>query len=209
VLNALRARGCRILPKHDQLGREARRATCPSHDDKNPSLVVTADGPNVLVKCFGGCPTSRVVAALGLNLSALFTGPRQSKGRRHTFVRPAPPPKLSPEERLARKRTLTAERTRRWRVKRQTVQSVTHQNIRSVTCDAGDACDAPNVLVLGTSHVELVPVRTSDESVPGEATTEEELSVEEITLSIVREICFEVEVRRTGDPDGGNSDRAA
>jgi hypothetical protein len=75
VLSALRARSCRILPKHDARGREARRATCPAHDDHNPSLVVTMDGSKVLLHCFGGCSVVRIVAALGLKLADLFSGP--------------------------------------------------------------------------------------------------------------------------------------
>jgi hypothetical protein len=145
VVAALRGRGCRILPKHDARGRESKRVTCPAHDDRNPSLVVTADGPNVLLHCFGGCPTARVVAALGLKLADLFSAPQQSHAPRHRtpVAKPPAPPTLSAEERLARKRRLTADRTRRWRERRVAEQSVTHQNIRSVTCDAGDACDAP------------------------------------------------------------------
>jgi hypothetical protein len=156
VLSALRARGCRILPKRDSRGREAKRATCPAHDDRNPSLVVTADGPNALLHCFGGCPTARVVAALSLKLADLFSEPPQAqvpRRRRPRVVAPTAAPRLSPEERLARKRALTAVRTRRWRERQQTVEPVTHQNIRSVTVTHVTLGDAPNVLPV-TSHDE-------------------------------------------------------
>ncbi len=48
-------------------------ARCPAHDDKRPSLSVreTSDGV-VLLKCWSGCSTAEVVAAVGLDLAALF-----------------------------------------------------------------------------------------------------------------------------------------
>lgn len=160
VLDALRAHGCRILPKHDTLGREASRATCPAHDDRNPSLVVTSDGPNALLYCFGGCPTARIVAALGMKLADLFSGTKQPRASRHrrTPAKPAVAPSLSAEERLARRRKLTAARTRRWRelarrrASRRAGDAPEHTERHR---DAGDAGDAPNVL--GTSHEVSVP----------------------------------------------------
>jgi putative DNA primase/helicase len=46
---------------------------CPGHDDRTPSLSVHkgANG-RVLLKCHGGCPTEKVVAALGLTMADLF-----------------------------------------------------------------------------------------------------------------------------------------
>lgn len=48
-------------------------ACCPAHEDAHPSLAVreTADG-TVLVKCFSGCSSADVVAAVGLELGDLF-----------------------------------------------------------------------------------------------------------------------------------------
>jgi hypothetical protein len=48
-------------------------ARCPGHEDRRPSLSVTegADG-KVLLKCFAGCPTARVVSRLGLTMRDLF-----------------------------------------------------------------------------------------------------------------------------------------
>jgi phage/plasmid primase-like uncharacterized protein len=54
-------------------GRKAGRgwsACCPAHDDRNPSLSIrdSASG-GVLVKCFAGCPTNKIIShlkALGL-----------------------------------------------------------------------------------------------------------------------------------------------
>lgn len=52
-------------------------ATCPSHDDRSPSLSVTyraGDPGRVLVHCHAGCQSPDVVAALGLELRDLFDG---------------------------------------------------------------------------------------------------------------------------------------
>ena len=48
-------------------------ARCPGHDDNSPSLSVreTPDGA-VLLHCFCGCETTDVVAAMGLEMTALF-----------------------------------------------------------------------------------------------------------------------------------------
>lgn len=211
VLEALRARGCRILPKRDARGRESKRATCPAHEDSNPSLVVTADGPNALVHCFGGCPTARVVTALGLKLADLFSGPpdaRVPRRRRTRAAKPAAAPKLSPEERLARKRVLTAARTRRWRERRHAVEPVTHltrQNIRSVTCDAVTLGDAPNVLPV-TSHVESISVSSDLGLLPINA--EEGPRVLEISMSLDRWLSFDLEIHQGGDHDGDDDDDA-
>ncbi|MDQ3418244.1 MAG: toprim domain-containing protein [Acidobacteriota bacterium] len=77
LVSALRSHGCRILPKRDSQGRDAVRATCPAHHDRNPSLVVTRDGETALVKDFGGCSTTKVVGALSLTMADLFSGPRR------------------------------------------------------------------------------------------------------------------------------------
>ena len=46
---------------------------CPVHDDRKPSLSVReeADG-KVLVHCFNGCDTNKIMAAVGLTMSDLF-----------------------------------------------------------------------------------------------------------------------------------------
>lgn len=48
------------------------KALCPAHDDRNPSLSIKADDDKLLLKCFAGCSTEEVVAALGLELRDLF-----------------------------------------------------------------------------------------------------------------------------------------
>lgn len=57
--------------KENGLGRWL--ACCPAHQDRSPSLAVreTSDG-TILMKCFAGCPTGGVLAAIGLELKDLF-----------------------------------------------------------------------------------------------------------------------------------------
>jgi hypothetical protein len=49
-------------------------AQCPAHDDGRPSLHLTHDTARgrVLVKCFAGCDTRDVLAAVGLSLRDLY-----------------------------------------------------------------------------------------------------------------------------------------
>jgi 5S rRNA maturation endonuclease (ribonuclease M5) len=49
------------------------QAKCPAHEDHTPSLSISEghDG-RILLKCFAGCPTESIVAALGLELRDLF-----------------------------------------------------------------------------------------------------------------------------------------
>lgn len=55
---------------------------CPGHPDKSPSLAVKegSDG-SILLKCHAGCPTERILAAMGLDASALFE-PKDSAPKR-------------------------------------------------------------------------------------------------------------------------------
>jgi hypothetical protein len=79
VMDALRARSGRIVRRHDVSGRESYRCLCPAHADTKPSLVVTREGPTVLLYCFGGCTPkgpAKVLDELGLKAAALFGGPR-------------------------------------------------------------------------------------------------------------------------------------
>jgi hypothetical protein len=58
-------------------------ARCPSHEDRSPSLSVRelADG-RVLVHCFAGCDAGAIMAAVGLELDALFPPRPSDDGRR-------------------------------------------------------------------------------------------------------------------------------
>ena len=52
---------------------EGYQAHCPAHDDHEPSLSVTeGEDGRALLKCFAGCRTSDVVAALDLEMKDLF-----------------------------------------------------------------------------------------------------------------------------------------
>jgi putative DNA primase/helicase len=72
VLSALESLDCRVQRR----GHDSARCTCPSHRDTRPSLVVTRKNDRVLMKCFAGCRLGDIVAALGLRVSDLFSGPR-------------------------------------------------------------------------------------------------------------------------------------
>ena len=64
------------------------RARCPAHDDKNPSLdAKIGDKDCVILKCFGGCTTDAVVAALGWEMRDLFaaTSSRRAPGSLQTY----------------------------------------------------------------------------------------------------------------------------
>ncbi|MGI8445960.1 MAG: DUF3631 domain-containing protein [Streptosporangiaceae bacterium] len=50
-------------------------ATCPAHEDRNPSLSVTGIEGQALVYCHAGCQTVDVLAALGLTMTDLFDSP--------------------------------------------------------------------------------------------------------------------------------------
>lgn len=49
------------------------KARCPAHDDRNPSLSITAgDDGTALVRCWAGCETESICTAVGLSLADLF-----------------------------------------------------------------------------------------------------------------------------------------
>jgi hypothetical protein len=56
-------------------------ACCPAHEDKSPSLSVLEfpDG-GVTFTCFAGCSKPEIVAALGMDMAALYP-PRAKSGR--------------------------------------------------------------------------------------------------------------------------------
>lgn len=62
-------------------------ACCPAHPDRSPSLAVreTPDA-TILVKCFAGCDTADVLAAVGLDLKDLF--PRRDNDTYRASKRP-------------------------------------------------------------------------------------------------------------------------
>jgi len=65
----------RIVSKFNivrKLKNEEWQATCPCHDDNNPSLFLTAINDRMLIKCFSGCLPEDICEAVGLSLSDLF-----------------------------------------------------------------------------------------------------------------------------------------
>ena len=58
------------------------QAFCPAHNDRKPSLKVDeGEGGKVLVKCFAGCRTEDIVAAIGLNMSNLYPEPERKRNQ--------------------------------------------------------------------------------------------------------------------------------
>jgi replicative DNA helicase len=58
-------------------------AKCPAHDDKKNSLKISCgDDGRILVKCFAGCDTAAVVAAVGLTLADMMP-PKDNRPRNH------------------------------------------------------------------------------------------------------------------------------
>lgn len=69
------------------------QARCPAHDDSSASLSVKqGDDARVLLNCFAGCPSSEIVAALGLEMRDLFVpslpGARRPPTKRRSRKRP-------------------------------------------------------------------------------------------------------------------------
>lgn len=47
---------------------------CPAHEDRSPSLSITLKEDRILLYCFAGCETERVLDSLGLEWGDLFLG---------------------------------------------------------------------------------------------------------------------------------------
>jgi twinkle protein len=71
------------------------KARCPAHEDDDPSLSIGEGGDGrILLRCFAGCRTEDIVAAMGLTMADLFRdgGNGRWGGRRQkTYRRPALP----------------------------------------------------------------------------------------------------------------------
>ena len=70
-------------------GADSWMARCPAHDDKNPSMSVSAKGGKILVHCHAGCSADAIVEAMGLNMGDLFADGGQqaynSKGGQQAY----------------------------------------------------------------------------------------------------------------------------
>lgn len=60
---------------------------CPSHNDRRPSLSITQGERGVLLKCWAGCRTEDVIAAISLPMSALFSDAQLSPNTRAKAIR--------------------------------------------------------------------------------------------------------------------------
>ncbi|MFZ5702694.1 MAG: hypothetical protein ACOY4P_15220 [Pseudomonadota bacterium] len=72
-------------------------ARCPAHPDRSPSLSIAEGERGILLHCHAGCDTDAVCAALGLTLTDLCAGERQTSGTRRQHT----PRRLTPREWLA------------------------------------------------------------------------------------------------------------
>lgn len=60
------------LDKVQRIGEGRYKAICPAHDDRSPSLAIKDDGGRLLLHCFGGCETSDVLGAIGLDFADIM-----------------------------------------------------------------------------------------------------------------------------------------
>ncbi len=75
-------------------------ARCPAHDDRNPSLnIAEAASGTVLIKCFAGCATADVLAAVGLSFRDISPDRPWPKRRRSAGPTPMPVPEEVREDR--------------------------------------------------------------------------------------------------------------
>lgn len=92
VLAALEAVGCAARQSGSKF-----MARCPAHDDHMPSLSVSEGRDGVLLKCWAGCETERVLEALGLTWRDLFNDDHHgSQAWPRAPKSPTPPPNRPP-----------------------------------------------------------------------------------------------------------------
>ena len=60
------------LDKVQRIGNDRYKAICPAHDDRSPSLAIKEDEGRLLLHCFGGCETSVVLGAIGLDFTDIM-----------------------------------------------------------------------------------------------------------------------------------------
>lgn len=67
----------KIISRLDEVSQKGEqfKASCPAHDDSNPSLSIKQIDDRILLKCWAGCSAVDVVHAIGLELSDLFDEP--------------------------------------------------------------------------------------------------------------------------------------
>ena len=68
-----------LLEKVKPAGKDRWMALCPAHNDRTPSLSVTALPDKILVSCQAGCHINAVLAALKVEMSDLFFESHKAK----------------------------------------------------------------------------------------------------------------------------------
>jgi hypothetical protein len=68
-------------------------ASCPSHADRSPSLIITQIDDRILLHCFAGCSCLDVLSAVGLQYEDLFPDKV-----RNPYEKQKPPPRFSKAE---------------------------------------------------------------------------------------------------------------
>ena len=74
------------------------RARCLVHESRGPTLAVSQGRAGAVVKCFAGCETTDILAALGLHWDDLYDEPRETPLRQWK----APPRPPTPAEQAGR-----------------------------------------------------------------------------------------------------------
>lgn len=71
----------RILSKFDNVKKTTTgwQASCPAHDDNNPSLSISINDNKILLHCFADCETADVLAAAGLEWADLHLDDQRPK----------------------------------------------------------------------------------------------------------------------------------
>src|SRR5262245_6112210 len=65
-------------------------AICPAHADRSPSLSIREAHTRILLHCFAGCETLRIVTSMGLTMADLFTDSPIRRGQQSI----SPTPKI-------------------------------------------------------------------------------------------------------------------
>ena len=79
--------GLRDLPRLHEVDSRQWMASCPAHDDRQPSLSISMTTDRILMKCHTGCTTDDVVNAAGLAMADLFLVKGKPKGRARVRAR--------------------------------------------------------------------------------------------------------------------------
>ena len=75
------------LKKVHPRGNGKYHALCPAHPDRTPSLSIRVAGTKILVRCWAGCETLEIVAAMGLTMADLFIRqPRHVRTSTHSIA---------------------------------------------------------------------------------------------------------------------------